>query len=81
MGNEIKTLKQGRNRLSAHGVRKERRKESATRRVDGYEYRMSKEQYEFLTSKDGGRLNSKEDVIKYLNQCGYKKPIVALVVS
>lgn len=65
--------------MSDHAKRKARR---AGDLKSGYEYQMSVEQYEFLTSEDGGRMKSPEEVIDYLNCTGgFMRPIIRLTVA
>ena len=65
-------------KISDHQKRRMKRKNP----VDGYEYVMSKEQYDFLLSKDGGRIKDVEGIIEYLNATGtYMKPIVKIKIA
>lgn len=75
----VKVLKQGKNRLSAHGKRKERRKNAPVKSVAGYEYRMSEEQIKFLTEEC--KLASEEAILKYLNQGNYRRKIVSFTIG
>ena len=61
-------------KMSDHAKKKAKRKAESR---NGYEYQMSQKYLEFLTSDEGGRLRSKEAIIKYLNASGnFIKPIV-----
>ncbi len=53
----------------------------AKRRGNGYDYKISRAQYDFLRSDECGRM-SNDEILAYLNaSCGFLHPIVSFIVE